>query len=77
MFAVSIAGRNVAEGAGGPFGATVVEVDSCRVVAAGVNVVIPTGDCTAHAERGPRGSGSTRDLVRRTRWPNRSANATR
>jgi tRNA(Arg) A34 adenosine deaminase TadA len=49
-FAVSLAGHNVAEGTGGPFGAAVVEVESGRVVSAGVNVVVPTGDCTAHAE---------------------------
>jgi tRNA(Arg) A34 adenosine deaminase TadA len=48
--AVGLARRNVVERTGGPFGAIVVERDSGRLVAAGVNVVLASGNCTAHAE---------------------------
>jgi tRNA(Arg) A34 adenosine deaminase TadA len=48
--AISLARRNVDHATGGPFGAVVVEDATGRVVGAGVNLVLPTGDCTAHAE---------------------------
>lgn len=48
--AVDLARRNVAEGTGGPFGALVVEESSGEVVAAGVNVVVPSSTAIAHAE---------------------------
>ena len=47
--AVEIAGRNVAEVTGGPFGAVVTGGDG-RVVGAGVNVVIAQRSSLAHAE---------------------------
>jgi tRNA(Arg) A34 adenosine deaminase TadA len=48
--AVWIAERNVAEGTGGPFGAVVVEAATGQVVSAGANLVLPSANCTAHAE---------------------------
>ena len=50
LFAIELARRNVTEQTGGPFGAAVFEIDSGRVVAAGVNLVVPTNNATAHAE---------------------------
>ena len=47
--AIALAGRNVAEGTGGPFGAVLFGPDD-RVVAAGVNVVLPQSTSLAHAE---------------------------
>jgi tRNA(Arg) A34 adenosine deaminase TadA len=49
-FAIELAGRNVDQGTGGPFGAIVVESQSGQLVSAGVNVVTSSGMCTAHAE---------------------------
>jgi tRNA(Arg) A34 adenosine deaminase TadA len=49
-FVVGLARHNVASGTGGPFGAAVVGRDTGQVVSVGVNVVVPTGNCTAHAE---------------------------
>ena len=47
--AVGLARENVARG-GGPFGAVVVERESGRVVAAGVNLVVPERSSLLHAE---------------------------
>lgn len=47
--AIALAGRNVEEGSGGPFGAVLFGPDD-RVVAAGVNVVVPQATSLAHAE---------------------------
>lgn len=47
--AITLAARNVAEGTGGPFGAVLFGPDD-RVVAAGVNVVLPQSTSLAHAE---------------------------
>lgn len=47
--AVRLAARNVAEG-GGPFGAAVFEIESGRLVAPGVNRVVPEHCSLAHAE---------------------------
>jgi tRNA(Arg) A34 adenosine deaminase TadA len=47
--AIDLAGRNVAAETGGPFGA-VVFGPTDRVVAAGVNVVLPQSTSLAHAE---------------------------
>jgi tRNA(Arg) A34 adenosine deaminase TadA len=48
-FAIRLARRNVAEGTGGPFGAAVFDAAG-RVVAAGVNRVLPESCSLAHAE---------------------------
>jgi tRNA(Arg) A34 adenosine deaminase TadA len=47
--ALALARANVARG-GGPFGAVVVEIESGRIVAPGVNLVVPLGCSLAHAE---------------------------
>ncbi|WP_133000685.1 nucleoside deaminase [Luteimonas arsenica] len=47
--AIALAGRNVEEATGGPFGAALFGPDD-RVVAAGVNVVLPQSTSLAHAE---------------------------
>jgi tRNA(Arg) A34 adenosine deaminase TadA len=48
--AIALASRNVAEGTGGPFGACVFDGGSGRLVAPGVNVVVPAATSVAHAE---------------------------
>lgn len=47
--AITLAARNIDEGTGGPFGAVLFGPDQ-RVVAAGVNVVLPQSTSLAHAE---------------------------
>lgn len=47
---LELARRNVAEGTGGPFAAAVFESASGRLVAPGVNVVVPSSVPVAHAE---------------------------
>ena len=48
--AIDLARRNVAAQTGGPFGALVVEESTGQVLGAGVNLVLPSRNCTAHAE---------------------------
>jgi len=48
--AIDLSRRNVQEETGGPFGALVVECDSGRIIAAGVNRVEPSHCSSAHAE---------------------------
>ena len=48
--AIALAQLNVEHGSGGPFGAAVFEMDSGRLLAPGVNVVVPAGCSVAHAE---------------------------
>ena len=47
--AISLARENVNRG-GGPFGAVVVETESGRVIAPGINLVVPLACSIAHAE---------------------------
>lgn len=47
---VALARGNVDHLTGGPFGAAVFEIESGRVVAVGVNLVVPTNTAIAHAE---------------------------
>ncbi len=47
--AIALSRRNIDEG-GGPFGAAIFESDSGRLIAPGVNLVIPAGCSVAHAE---------------------------
>jgi len=49
-FAVELAAENVARATGGPFGAAVFETSTGRLVGAGVNDVVRSGNSTAHAE---------------------------
>jgi tRNA(Arg) A34 adenosine deaminase TadA len=48
--AIRLARENVERGTGGPFGAVIVERDSGRVVAVGVNSVVRLNNCTLHGE---------------------------
>lgn len=48
--AIRLASENLARDTGGPFGAAVFERETGRVVAVGVNVVIPARCSLAHAE---------------------------
>ena len=45
-----LAHENVERGAGGPFGAGIFELESGRLVAAGVNSVVRLQNCVVHAE---------------------------
>jgi tRNA(Arg) A34 adenosine deaminase TadA len=47
---IELARRNVDEQTGGPFSAAIFETSSGRLIAAGVNVVVPTNAAIAHAE---------------------------
>lgn len=47
--AIRLSARNIAEG-GGPFGAAVFEIESGKLVAPGVNQVVPLHASVAHAE---------------------------
>jgi tRNA(Arg) A34 adenosine deaminase TadA len=47
---VALARENVERGTGGPFGAAVFERESGRLIAPGVNLVVPAGCAIAHAE---------------------------
>ncbi len=48
--AISLAAENVARGAGGPFGAIVVEEETGRLVSVGTNRVVPENNSILHAE---------------------------
>jgi tRNA(Arg) A34 adenosine deaminase TadA len=48
--AIDLARRNVSEATGGPFGAAVFERSTGKLVAAGVNLVLPARASVAHAE---------------------------
>ncbi len=47
---IDLAGKNVAEGTGGPFGSGIFEMESGRLVAPGVNLVETANNSVAHAE---------------------------
>lgn len=49
-FVIELSRRNVSEGTGGPFGAAVFEIESGRLLAPGVNMVVPSSTAVAHAE---------------------------
>ncbi len=48
--AIELSRANVERGTGGPFGATIFETESGRIVSAGVNCVVRTNNCTLHGE---------------------------
>ena len=48
--AIALSRENVRRGTGGPFGAAIFERDSGRLVAVGLNRVVPLNNCTLHAE---------------------------
>ncbi len=47
---LGLAREHVERGTGGPFGAAIFEASSGRLVAVGVNLVVASDACTAHAE---------------------------
>jgi tRNA(Arg) A34 adenosine deaminase TadA len=47
---VDLAARNIAEGTGGPFAAAIYDMDSGRLIAPGVNIVVPARWSGGHAE---------------------------
>ena len=47
---IRLAERNVREQTGGPFGAAVFEIETGRLIAPGVNIVVPAHCSLAHAE---------------------------
>jgi tRNA(Arg) A34 adenosine deaminase TadA len=48
--AIEMARQNVAHGTGGPFGAAIFEEDSGRLVAVGMNLVVPQNNSCLHGE---------------------------
>jgi tRNA(Arg) A34 adenosine deaminase TadA len=48
--AIEVARRNIEEDTGGPFGAAIFEAESGRLVALGVNLVMPLSNSVLHAE---------------------------
>jgi tRNA(Arg) A34 adenosine deaminase TadA len=48
--AIELSRQNVVHGTGGPFGAVIVERESGRVAAVGVNSVVRLNNCTLHGE---------------------------
>jgi tRNA(Arg) A34 adenosine deaminase TadA len=48
--AIAVSRENVVRGTGGPFGAAVFEEASGRLVAVGMNLVVPLNNSTLHAE---------------------------
>jgi len=50
QLAIALARWNVLEATGGPFGAAVFERASGRLVAVGINLVVPLGNSSLHAE---------------------------
>lgn len=50
QLAVMLSRENIRRGTGGPFGAAVFEVGSGRLLAVGVNLVVPLNNCTLHGE---------------------------
>ena len=49
-FVIELSRLNVQHGTGGPFGAAVFERDTGRLIAPGINMVIPSNSSIAHAE---------------------------
>ena len=49
-FAIRLAEENVRRGTGGPFGAAIFDAEDGRLVAVGVNRVVPANQSWAHAE---------------------------
>ena len=47
---IELSRRNVAEGTGGPFGAAVFNLETGKLLAPGVNLVVPSHCSVAHAE---------------------------
>ncbi|MEJ7618499.1 MAG: nucleoside deaminase [Pyrinomonadaceae bacterium] len=50
QLAIDLSRENVVRDTGGPFGAAIFEAASNRLVAVGVNLVVPLNNCTLHGE---------------------------
>lgn len=50
LFCIMLAVENVRNKTGGPFGAAIFDIETGRLLAAGVNCVIPANQSCAHAE---------------------------
>jgi tRNA(Arg) A34 adenosine deaminase TadA len=48
--ALALARQNVVQGSGGPFGAAIFEQESGRLLAVGINLVVPLNNSVLHAE---------------------------
>ncbi len=48
--AIELSAENVRRGTGGPFGSVIVDLDTGDILGAGVNLVVPSCDPTAHGE---------------------------
>src|SRR5688500_12968176 len=48
--AIELSRQNVVRGTGGPFGAVIVESESGRLIAVGMNSVVRLNNCTLHGE---------------------------
>lgn len=49
-FVIELAKQNIERQTGGPFGAAIFDADSGRLIAPGVNIVVPSNCSIAHAE---------------------------
>lgn len=49
-FVIQLSKQNVAKQTGGPFAAAIFDMDNQQLLAVGVNIVVPSHNCTNHAE---------------------------
>lgn len=50
QLAVALSRENVVRATGGPFGAAIYESESGRLIAVGINLVVPLNNCVLHGE---------------------------
>ncbi len=49
-FVIQLSKQNIAKQTGGPFAAAIFDMDNQQLLAVGVNIVVPSHNCTNHAE---------------------------
>ncbi|MCF6207819.1 MAG: nucleoside deaminase [Ghiorsea sp.] len=49
-FVIQLSKQNVVKQTGGPFAAAIFDMDNQQLLAVGVNIVVPSHNCTNHAE---------------------------
>jgi len=49
-FVIQLSKQNVVKQTGGPFAAAIFDMDKQQLLSVGVNIVVPTHNCTNHAE---------------------------
>ena len=49
-FVIQLSKQNVTQQTGGPFAAAIFDMDNQQLLSAGVNIVVPSHNCTNHAE---------------------------